>query len=99
MGKGASPSPFVFLGFVRGLLAVGRALRREAFPPGPSRPRALPQVTGLQMTDIESLSKQALADIEAAATADALESLRGALRRQRGRNTTAAQSLGALPAD
>ncbi|HET7125736.1 MAG TPA: phenylalanine--tRNA ligase subunit alpha [Lysobacter sp.] len=51
------------------------------------------------MTDIESLSKQALADIAAAATPDALETLRVALLGKSGSITAQLKALGALPAD
>ncbi len=51
------------------------------------------------MSDIESLSKQALADIAAAAAPDALEQLRVALLGKSGSITAQLKSLGALPAD
>jgi len=51
------------------------------------------------MTEIESLSKQALADIAAAATPDALEALRVALLGKSGSITVQLKALGALPAD
>ncbi|TYT27236.1 phenylalanine--tRNA ligase subunit alpha [Luteimonas viscosa] len=51
------------------------------------------------MSGIESLSDQALADIAAAPTADALEALRVALLGRSGRITAQLKSLGALPAD
>jgi phenylalanyl-tRNA synthetase alpha chain len=51
------------------------------------------------MTDIEQLSRQALADIAAAGTTDALEGLRVALLGKQGSITAQLKSLGALPAD
>ena len=51
------------------------------------------------MSEIESLSKQALADIEAAPSADALEALRVALLGKSGSITSQLKALGALPAD
>src|SRR5690606_32852247 len=50
-------------------------------------------------SEIESLSKQALADIEAAPSADALEALRVALLGKSGSITSQLKALGALPAD
>ena len=51
------------------------------------------------MSDIESLSMQALADIAAAETPDALEALRVALLGKSGSITAQLKALGALPAD
>ena len=51
------------------------------------------------MSDIESLSKQALADIAAAPTADALEALRVSLLGKSGSVTAQLKALGALPPD
>ena len=51
------------------------------------------------MSDIEQLSTQALADIAAAGTPDALEALRVALLGKSGNITAQLKSLGALPAD
>src|SRR3546814_17597764 len=51
------------------------------------------------MSNIESLSTQALADIADAATPDALESLRVALLGKSGRIHAQLKSLGALPGD
>jgi len=51
------------------------------------------------MTDIESIREQALADIAAAATPDAVEGLRVALLGKSGSVTAQLKSLGALPAD
>lgn len=51
------------------------------------------------MSDIESLSSQALADIAAASTPDALEQLRVALLGKSGSITAQLKSLGALPGD
>ena len=51
------------------------------------------------MSDIESLSTQALADIAAASTPDALEALRVGLLGKNGRITTQLKALGTLPAD
>ena len=51
------------------------------------------------MTDIESLSKLALADIAAAATPDALEALRVGLLGKSGSITAQLKQLGALPAE
>ncbi|QCU72668.1 phenylalanine--tRNA ligase subunit alpha [Luteimonas yindakuii] len=51
------------------------------------------------MSDIDTLSAQALADIEAAATPEALETLRVALLGKSGRLTAQLKSLGALPAE
>jgi phenylalanyl-tRNA synthetase alpha chain len=51
------------------------------------------------MTEIESLSKQALADIAAAATPDALEALRVSLLGKSGSITAQLKALGALPAE
>ncbi|MCR6662620.1 MAG: phenylalanine--tRNA ligase subunit alpha [Luteimonas sp.] len=51
------------------------------------------------MSDIESLSTQALADIAAASTTDALEALRVSLLGKSGSVTAQLKSLGALPAD
>ena len=51
------------------------------------------------MSDIESLSKQALADIAAAQSPDVVEQLRVALLGKNGSITTQLKQLGALPAD
>ena len=51
------------------------------------------------MSDIESLSAQALADIAAASTPDALEALRVALLGKSGSITAQLKALGALPGD
>ncbi|MCO5054457.1 phenylalanine--tRNA ligase subunit alpha [Thermomonas sp.] len=51
------------------------------------------------MTDIESLSAQALSEIAAAATPDALETLRVALLGKNGSITAQLKALGALPGD
>ena len=51
------------------------------------------------MSDIESLSTQALADITGASTPDALEALRVGLLGKSGSITTQLKSLGALPGD
>jgi len=51
------------------------------------------------MSDIESLSTRALADIAAAPTADALEALRVSLLGKSGSITAQLKALGALPAD
>ena len=51
------------------------------------------------MTEIESIREQALADIAAAASLDAVEGLRVALLGKSGSVTTQLKSLGALPAD
>jgi phenylalanyl-tRNA synthetase alpha chain len=51
------------------------------------------------MTEIESLSTQALADIAAAATPDALEALRVALLGKSGSVTAQLKALGTLPPD
>ncbi|RZA21200.1 MAG: phenylalanine--tRNA ligase subunit alpha [Lysobacteraceae bacterium] len=51
------------------------------------------------MSDIESLSMQALADIAAASTPDALEALRVALLGKSGSITAQLKALGALPGD
>jgi phenylalanyl-tRNA synthetase alpha chain len=51
------------------------------------------------MSDIEALGRQALADIEAAASPDALEHLRVALLGKQGSITAQLKSLGALPPD
>jgi len=51
------------------------------------------------MTDIDSLSNQALADIDAANTPDALESLRVRLLGKQGAITSQLKTLGALPPD
>jgi len=54
---------------------------------------------GNQMSDIESLSTQALADIAGANTPDALEALRVALLGKSGSITAQLKALGALPGD
>ena len=51
------------------------------------------------MTEIESIREQALADIAAAATPDAVEALRVALLGKSGSVTAQLKTLGALPAD
>src|SRR3546814_7634969 len=51
------------------------------------------------MSNIESLSTQALADIASAQTPDALEALRVALLGKSGSITAQLKSLGALPGD
>ena len=51
------------------------------------------------MSDIESLSKQALADIAASSTPDALEALRVGLIGKSGSITAELKALGALPGD
>jgi len=53
----------------------------------------------LQMSDIDSLSTQALADIAAAPGTDALEALRVSLLGKSGSITAQLKSLGALPGD
>ena len=53
----------------------------------------------VSMSDIESLSKQALADIAAASSADALEALRVSLLGKSGSVTAQLKALGALPAE
>jgi phenylalanyl-tRNA synthetase alpha chain len=55
--------------------------------------------SGNQMSEIESLSTQALADIAAAATPDALEALRVGLLGKSGSITAQLKALGALPGD
>ncbi len=52
-----------------------------------------------QMSDIQSLSAQALADVASASTPDALEALRVALLGKSGSITAQLKSLGALPGD
>jgi phenylalanyl-tRNA synthetase alpha chain len=52
-----------------------------------------------RMSEIESLSKQAMADIAAAESPDALEGLRVSLLGKHGSVTTLLKSLGALPAE
>src|SRR5688500_13479623 len=52
-----------------------------------------------RMSDIESLSTQALADIAAAQSPDALESLRVALLGKNGSVTAQLKQLGTLPGD
>src|SRR5690554_4883162 len=54
---------------------------------------------GAPMTQIEHIREQALADISAAATPDAVEALRVALLGKSGTVTAQLKSLGALPAD
>src|SRR5690554_4094604 len=54
---------------------------------------------GAPMTQIEHIREQALADISAAATPDAVEALRVALLGKSGSVTAQLKSLGALPAD
>jgi phenylalanyl-tRNA synthetase alpha chain len=51
------------------------------------------------MSEIEQLSRQALADVAAAGTSDALETLRVQLLGKQGSVTTLLKSLGAMPAD
>ena len=51
------------------------------------------------MSEIDSLSNQALADIEAAATPEALDALRVALLGKSGRITAQLKALGTLPGD
>lgn len=51
------------------------------------------------MSEIDTLSNQALADIEAAATPEALDALRVALLGKSGRITAQLKALGALPGD
>ncbi|MCA0392897.1 MAG: phenylalanine--tRNA ligase subunit alpha [Proteobacteria bacterium] len=51
------------------------------------------------MSEIESLSKQALADIAAASSSEALEALRVSLLGKSGRITAQLKSLGTLPAE
>src|SRR5690349_20374635 len=51
------------------------------------------------MSDIESLTAKALADIAAADTPDALEALRVALLGKQGSVTAQLKALGALPAE
>ena len=51
------------------------------------------------MSEIESLSKQALADIAAASSPDALEQLRVGLLGKHGSITAQLKALGTLPAD
>ena len=57
------------------------------------------RVQGNGMAGIEELGRQALADIEAAGTPEALEALRVALLGKQGSVTAQLKSLGALPAD
>ena len=51
------------------------------------------------MSDIESLSTQALAEIDSAASPDAVEALRVALLGKSGSITAQLKALGGLPAD
>ncbi len=51
------------------------------------------------MSDIQSLTTQALADVAAASSPDALEDLRVALLGKNGSITAQLKQLGALPAD
>src|SRR5690242_8612743 len=101
MGKGASPSPCFVLG--------ARITNRAPVPPGP-RARLMVVNDGLQrnttiekvrqhMTGIESLTQQALADIAAAETPDAIEALRVSLLGKNGSVTAQLKQLGALPPD
>lgn len=77
MGKGASPSPF-FFGSRRG--HDGSAGTAVATGVGPSR-IAMADRLEFQppMSDIQSLTTQALADVAAAQSPDVLEQLRVAL--------------------
>src|SRR5205085_139610 len=57
------------------------------------------RTTDLDMNDIQSLTRQAVADIDAAETPDALEALRVALLGKHGSITAQLKALGGLPAD
>ncbi len=97
MGKGASPSPF-FFGSRRGY--DGSAGTAVATGVGPSR-IAMADRLEFQppMSDIQSLTTQALADVAAAQSPDVLEQLRVALLGKSGSITSQLKQLGALPAD
>lgn len=97
MGKGASPSPF-FFGSQRG--HSGSAGTAVATGVGPSRIAMADRLEFRPpMSDIQSLTTQALADVAAAQSPDALEQLRVALLGKSGSITSQLKQLGALPAD
>ena len=106
MGKGASPSPFVFPGPVgaRGVRGAGTGTGSGPAAGGAvagtgRQPGRGPERKGRSMSDIESLSKQAMQDIAAATSADALEGLRVALLGKGGSITARLKALGTLPAE
>lgn len=97
MGKGASPSPF-FFGSRRG--HSGSAGTAVATGVGPSRIAMADRLEFRPpMSDIQSLTTQALADVAAAQSPDVLEQLRVALLGKSGSITSQLKQLGALPAD
>jgi len=97
MGKGASPSPF-FFGSRHG--HSGSAGTAVATGVGPSRIAMADRLEFRPpMSDIQSLTTQALADVAAAQSPDALEQLRVALLGKSGSITSQLKQLGALPAD
>ncbi len=97
MGKGASPSPF-FFGSQRG--HSGSAGTAVATGVGPSRIAMADRLEFRPpMSDIQSLTTQALADVAAAQSPDVLEQLRVALLGKSGSITSQLKQLGALPAD
>src|SRR5687768_14930598 len=115
MGKGASPSPCSFLGFVRHSAEAG-ADKANACPSSALRTSMAdaeaysldPRCCGMtawrlgdarNMSDIGSMTQGALADIAAADSPDALEQLRVALLGKQGSITTQLKALGTLPAD
>jgi len=95
MGKGASPSPCFVLDscFVVGA-GLARHVDRNSVPGKPGTYDG-----GMTMSGIESLTQQALADIAAAETPDAIELLRVALLGKHGSVTAQLKQLGALPPD
>src|SRR5690606_19783089 len=76
----------------------GRSARAGSAARGPEPGRG-PERKGRSMSDIESLSKQAMQDIAAATSADALEGLRVALLGKGGSITARLKALGTLPAE
>ncbi len=98
MGKGASPSPFFFVRSPA-LMAHG-GWTAVATGVGPSRIAMAHRLEFRPpMSDIQSLTAQALADVAAAQSPDALEQLRVSLLGKSGSITAQLKQLGALPAD
>lgn len=89
-GEGRESFPIAFLGGRQ-----GRPRCREARDPGDGHDEDVRN----PMSDIESLTRQALDDIAAAASPDALEALRIGLLGKSGAITARLKALGTLPAD
>lgn len=98
MGKGASPSPFFFGSRCGHSGSAGTAVATGV---GPSRIAMADRLEFRPppMSDIQSLTTQALADVAAAQSPDVLEQLRVALLGKSGSITSQLKQLSTLPAE